>query len=215
MLARHYFGVVSVVKIFKINRLGTKTRRFIKSMYLNEERSIMKKLIIIFLLILSGITLAQGKELAKDELRKLTVEEKLEVAVSNSMSYMIMGISYAKSLGKTPEEFAEHSAKMVIPAYQFMKGRKPFEMIDIINRVQQTDNYFVMEINESTGSIVRGRMTLFGINNIKAARGIGRVTEDDCYKFYNRFVQTLSEGVGFNYQFNVKEDWIEFTLSKI
>jgi hypothetical protein len=174
----------------------------------------MKKLIIIFLLILSGIIMAQEKESAKVELRKLTIEEKLDVAVSNSMSYMIMGISYSKSLGKTPEEFAEHSANMVIPAYQFMKGRRPFEMIDIMNRVQQTDRYFVIEINESTDSIVRGRMTLFGINNIKAARGAGGVTEEDCYKFYNKFVSTLSAGVGFNYEYNIKDGWIEFKLIK-
>ena len=94
-----------------------------------------------------------------------------------------------------------------------MKGRRPLEMIDIINRVQQTDKFFIMEINESSDSMVSGRMTLFGINNIKAAKGVGGVTEEDCYGFYNKFVQTLSSGVGFNYQFNVKGDWIEFKLT--
>lgn len=172
----------------------------------------MKQLITF--LVLSSMLLAQENNSQKDELRKLTVEEKLDVAVSNSMSYMIMGISYAKSLGKTPEEFAEHSAELVIPAYQFMKGRRPFEMIDIMNRVQQTDKYFVIEINESSDSTVSGRMTLFGINNIKAARGAGGVTEEDCYNFYNMFVQTLSAGVGFDYEYDVKDDWIEFNLTR-
>lgn len=174
----------------------------------------MKKLIIIILLILSGIILAQGNESTKDELSKLTVEEKLDVAVSNSMSYMIMGISYAKSLGKTPEEFAEHSAQMIIPAYQFMKGRLPFEMIDIMNRVQQTDKNFVLEIKESSDSMVSGKMNLFGITNIKVAKGTSGVTEEDCYKFYNKFVQTLSAAVGFDYEYNIKEDWIEFIITK-
>jgi hypothetical protein len=178
------------------------------------REDLMKKIIIIILLILSGMILAQENNSIKNELRKLTTEEKLDVAVSNSMSYMIMGISYAKSLGKTSEEFAEHSAKMVIPAYQFLRGKRPFEMIDIINRVQQTDKYFVMEISESSDSSVTGRMSLFGINNIKAARGVGGVSEDDCFKFYNKFVQSLSAGVGFNYEYNVKGDWIEFKLSK-
>ncbi len=141
----------------------------------------MKKLAVIIILIVSGILLAQGNNSPKEELRKLTVEEKLDAAVSNSMSYMIMGISYAKSLGKTPEEFARHSAEMIIPAYQFLRGKRPFDMIDIMNRVQQTDKSFVMEIDESTDSILKGRMTLFGINNVKAARGIGGVSEEDCY----------------------------------
>jgi len=167
----------------------------------------MKQLITF--LVLSSMLLAQ-----ENNLKELTIEEKLDVAVSNSMSYMIMGISYAKSLGKNPEEFAEHSAKLVIPAYQFMKGRHPFEMIDIMNRVQQTDKYFVIELNESSDSIVSGRMTLFGINNIKAASGAGGVTEEDCYKFYNKFVRTLSAGIGFNYEYDVKDNWIEFILTR-
>lgn len=174
----------------------------------------MKKIIIIILLILSGLILAQEGRTTKDELRKLTTEEKLDVAVSSSMSYMIMGISYAKSLGKTPEEFAEHSAKLVIPAYQFLRGKRPFEMIDIMNRVQQTDKNFVMEINESNDSSLTGRMTLFGVDNIKAARSAGGVTEDDCYRFYNKFVQALSAGIGFDYEYSVKGDWIEFKLTK-
>ena len=174
----------------------------------------MKKLIIIILLILSGIILAQEKETGTVELRRLTIEEKLDFAVSNSMSYMIMGISYAKSLGKTPEEFAEHSAESVIPAYQFLRGKRPFEMIDIMNRVQQTDKNFVLEITESSDSTVRGRMNLFGINNIKAARGTGGVSEDDCYRFYNKFVQALSAGIGLIYKYDINGEWIEFKLSK-
>jgi hypothetical protein len=174
----------------------------------------MKWLNIIVCALLSSLLLAQEKDISKYELRKLTIEEKLDVAVSNSMSYMIMGISYAKALGKTPEEFAEYSAEMIIPAYQFLQGKRPIEMIDIINRVQQTDKYFVMEIYESSDLILKGKMSLFGINNIKAARGTGGVTEDDCYRFYNKFVQTLSSSIGFKYEYNVKEGWIEFTFSK-
>ena len=172
----------------------------------------MKQLMI--LLVLSSMLFAQGNNSQKDELRKLTTEQKLDVAVSNSMSYMIMGISYAKSLGKTSEEFAEYSADLVIPAYQFLRGKRPFEMIDIMNRVQQTDKNFVLEISESSDSLLGGRMNLFGIKNIKAAMGAGGVTEDDRYRFYNTFVQTLAESIGFVYEYKVADDWIEFKLSK-
>jgi hypothetical protein len=57
-------------------------------------------------------------------------------------------------------------------------------------------------------------MNLFGIEKIKAARGVGGITEEDCYGFYNKFLQTLSLGIGYKYEYTVKEDWIEFKLSK-
>ena len=167
----------------------------------------MKQLILF--LLLSGFLFAQ-----KNELTKLTTEQKLDIAVSNSMSYMMMGISYAKSLGKTPEEFAIYSADLVIPAYQFLKGRRPFEMVDMMNRVQQTDKNFVIKLSESSDSVVSGRMNLFGLKNIRAAKGAGGVTEDDCYRFYNTFVKNVSAGVGFDYEYMVDDGWIEFKLSK-
>ena len=169
----------------------------------------MKKLLVVIILVLSCNLFAQ-----KNELKKLTTEQKLDVAVSNSMSYLIMGISYAKSLGKTPGDFAVHSADLVIPAYQSLRGKGPLQLIEIINRVQQTDKNFILEIKESSDSSISGRMNLFGINNIRAAKGAGGVTEDDCYKFYNTFVQTLSAGIGFNYEYKIDDGWIDFILSK-
>jgi hypothetical protein len=173
----------------------------------------MKRNILLMLFSLTSLLFAQTNNPSTGELKRLTVEEKLDVAVSNSMSYLIMGISYVKSLGKTPEEFAEYSANLVIPAYQFLREKKPFDMINIINQVQQTDKHFALEITEVSDSNIKGKMNLFGINNIKAARGAGGVTVDDCYRYYNKFVETLSSGVGFKYVYNVKEDWIEFKLS--
>ena len=174
----------------------------------------MKRKFFLIFLTMSISLFAQTKNPVMNDLRMLTTNEKLDAAVSNSMSYLIMGMSYAKSLGKTPEEFAEYSANLVIPAYQFLKEKKPFDLINIINQVQQTDTHFVLEITESSVSNVKGRMNLFGIEKIKAARGVGGITEEDCYAFYNKFLQTLSLGIGYKYEYTMKEDWIEFKLSK-
>lgn len=175
----------------------------------------MKQLVVLIFISISNMLIAQGNNSTKPELRKFTVDEKLDIAVTNAMSYMIMGISYAKSLGKTPEEFAEYSAKLVVPAYQFLSGKKPFEMINVMNTVQQTDKHFVIEINESDDSFISGRMNLFGASNIIAARNLGGVTLEDAYSFYNKFVQTLAAGVGFKYEYNLKDDWIVFKLTKL
>jgi hypothetical protein len=83
-----------------------------------------------------------------------------------------------------------------------------------MNTVQQTDRQFVLEIHESSDSTLSGRMSLFGIQTIKASRAAGGVTVDDCYRFYNKFVQTLSSGIGLKYECNVADDWILFKLTK-
>lgn len=171
----------------------------------------MKKIVLCIMLVFPHMVFAQGSAVQPFAMSKLTLEERLDRSVMNSISYMMMGISYAKSLGQTPEAFAEYSARMVIPAYEFLRGKKPIELLNIMNTVQQTDRQFVLDIRESTDSISSGRMTLFGIQTIKASRAASGVTVDDCYRFYNK---TLSSGIGLDYKCDVAEDRIIFKLTK-
>jgi hypothetical protein len=75
-------------------------------------------------------------------LKELNTEEKLDVAVSKSMSYMIMEFHTQNHWEKIPKSLPNTRLNSY-SAYQFMKGRHPLEMIDIMNRVPATDKYFV------------------------------------------------------------------------
>jgi hypothetical protein len=177
----------------------------------------MKKiinLVLISIFLLTSNLLAQDQKSTKNDLPQLTAEQKVDRAMMNSISYMMLGLSYAKSLGKTPEEFAKHSVKIVAPFYQRMKGSSPSNFLKTMYTVQQTDKNFSMEILESSESSVKARMSLYGINVIKASVPFGKVTVEDCYIFYNKFVGGLTETIGFDYTYKIEDEQIVFTLSK-
>ena len=174
----------------------------------------MIKMVVIIFLILSQFLFAQEKTGKGAELTNFTLEQKLDRAVMNAISYMRMGLSYAEALGKTPEEYAVYCANLAIPAWQFLIERNPIDVIDAIYGVQQTDKYFEIEITEKTDASVQGRMRLYGLPYIKASDGFGGVSVEDCYVFYNTFVQTFTKALSFRYEYAIEEDWIVFTLSK-
>ena len=177
----------------------------------------MKKiinLVFISIFLLTSNLFAQDQKLTKNDLPQLTLEQKVDRAMMNSISYMMLGLAYAKSLGKTPEEFAEHSVKIVAPFYERMKGSSPLNFLKTMYTVQQTDKNFSLDILESSETSVRARMSLYGINVIKASVPFGNVNVDDCYTFYNTFVGGLTQTIGFDYSYKIEDEQIVFTLSK-
>jgi hypothetical protein len=174
----------------------------------------MKNIVHILLIVFANALFSQGNPAQDIGLTQLTLEQKLDRSVANSVSYLSMGLSFAKSLGKTTEEYAEYCASLAIPAYQFLRGKSPFDVINVIYGVQQTDKNFEMHIDERSDSSLTGRMRLFGLPYIRLSKGFGGVAETDFYTFYNTFFEKFIESIGFTYEYEVKEDWIVFTISK-
>ncbi|OGC00856.1 hypothetical protein A2V82_07300 [candidate division KSB1 bacterium RBG_16_48_16] len=174
----------------------------------------MRNIISILFIVFANALFSQETPAQDIGLTQLTLEQKLDRSVMNSVSYLSMGLSFAKSMGKTAEEYGEYCAGLAIPAYQFLIGRSPIEVINVIYGVQQTDKNFEIQIDESSGSSLTGRMSLFGLSYIRLSDGFGGVTEADFYTFYNTFFKKFVESVGFAYEYEVKEDWIVFTINK-
>ncbi len=167
--------------------------------------------IIIFLI---GFHNAQEQTMLKIQLPQLSEDQKLDRAVRNSISYMMMGISYAKHLGRTPEEYAEYCAEITIPFYQRIKGKNPLRLIERVYAVSQADKYFTLNITDTTKSKVRAQMSLYGIQYIEQTGAFGGVSVDDCYNFYNKFMQSFCELLGYVYQYDMKEGLIDFSIIK-
>ena len=175
----------------------------------------MKKEIVHFVVLLIVTSLiAQETPQKEDELPKLTLEQKADRAVMNSVSYMVMGISYAKSMGKSVEDYAIYCAELAEPFYQRLKEGTPIDVIRTLYGVQQTDKFFQIEILNSSEISVHARMTLYGIRYIDPDNPFGGVTVDECYRFYNTFVKGFANSLGFTYTYSVDGGWIVFTLSK-
>ncbi|MBN2090633.1 hypothetical protein JW964_13560 [candidate division KSB1 bacterium] len=174
----------------------------------------MKKFLIITILFLTIISLnAQEQSADQNILPQLTIEQRVDRAVMNSLSYMIMGIAYAKNSGKSTEDFARFCAQLALPAYLEMKGKNPIAVVKAISRVHQADPAFRIEILNASESSVEARMTLYGLNYLKFFNDFGGVTISECYEYYNKFMQEFSQLLDFNYKYDVVEDWIVFTLT--
>jgi len=171
----------------------------------------MQLFIIIFLV---GSQHAQEQTKLKIQLPQLSEDQKLDRAVMNSISYMMMGISYAKHLGRPTDEYAEYCAKITIPFYQRIKGENPLRLIERIYAVSQADKYFTINISDTTKSKVQARMSLYGIQYVERTDAFGGVSVDDCYNFYNKFMQSFCELLGYEYQYHMKEGLIDFSIIK-
>lgn len=146
------------------------------------------------------------------ELPKLTPEQKQERAVTNSISYMMMGIAYAKQLGKTPQEYANFCAEITTPFYQRMKGQNPLTLLKRIVTVHQVDKSFSIVVLDTSASLVRARIPLYGLEYIKRIGNFGGVTIEDCYSFYFSFMESLCHSLGYEYQYNLQDELIDFTI---
>jgi len=159
----------------------------------------------------------RGQEVTGErlELPELSVEQKVDRAVMNAISYMMMGISYAKSLGETAFSFGAHSAGMAVPFYEELRGQSPMAVIEALNNVQQTDRRFQIEVYSSTDTSLQARMTLYGIQYIRLSDGFGGVLVDDCFSYYNAFLETFTGSLGYRYTYEVEGDWIRFSITKV
>jgi hypothetical protein len=165
--------------------------------------------------IFSTFLFAQQNDVKKTQLPQLTVEQKLDRAVANSVSYMIFGISFAKSLGQSTEDYATYCANIAAPLYQGFKGANPLSIVKTIYTVQQSDKNLKLEILESSEKSLKAKMTLYGIQYINPTNPFGGVTVKDCYNFYNIFMEKFSSSLDFEYKYEVKNDWIYFVLKSI
>jgi hypothetical protein len=147
------------------------------------------------------------------ELPELTPEQKQERAVMNSISYMMMGIAYAKQMGKTPKEYANFCAKITAPFYQRMKGQNPLPLLKQIVAVHQVDKSFTIVVLDTSTSMVKAQMPLYGLDYIKRIGDFGGVTIEDCYSFYSSFMESLCDLLGYVYQYNLQNELINFTIN--
>jgi hypothetical protein len=177
----------------------------------------MKCIIIVFTSVLFCLTPALFSQEQSNQpapTPQLTCEQKADRAVMNSISYMQFGISYAKSLGQSVKQYATYCADKTSPFYQRFRNQTPVDFLQVMNGVLQSDRNFKLEITESSPSVVKGRMTLYGVGFINPMNPFGGVTISECYEFFNLFTQQLLTSIGFQYSYHVNDPWIMFEIHK-
>jgi hypothetical protein len=174
------------------------------------------KMAVAFLLLCTNGIQAQITGVKLDQsiqLPQLSLEQKLERSARNTTTRDIVGIAYAKSLGKTPEDFGRYIGEHTAFFWGDIKGKGSVPFIQYWYRFLQTDRNSKMEILSVSEKSVKARMTVYGETNIKALSDLG-VTLEEYANFYGKYSETLADYLGLEYKQKFEDGWIVFSVTE-
>jgi hypothetical protein len=146
------------------------------------------------------------------ELPQLSLEQKLERSSRNTSSREIVAIAYAKSLGKTPEDFGKFIGERTAFFWADIKGKGPVPYVQYWYRYLQTDINSKMEIISVSEKTVKAKMTVYGETNLKSYSDLG-VTLEEYARFYGKYAETLADYLGLEFMQKFEDGWIVFTVT--
>ena len=167
--------------------------------------------VVVFVLSLS--ILAQEKGEQSIELPQLNLEQKLDRSVKNTTSRDIVSIAFAKSMGKTPEDYGKFIGGLTSFFWADIKGKGPVPFVQYWYRFLQTDRFSKMEILSVSKTSVKAKMTVYGETHIKALADLG-VTVEEYARYYGKYAEILADSLGLEYQQKLEGDWIVFTVTE-
>lgn len=173
---------------------------------------------VLSIFILSGSIIPQEKQEQKIDLPQLTLEQKHSRLARSMILSAINGVSFAKSQGKTAEDYAKHMVKLFAPSWSGSRGN-PIGLIRGTYRNYSCFNSFKMEIFSASETEVKGRMTVFGISYFSgpslkpSAMTYYGVTLEEYMRFWEVWMEELSDYLGMVYKQEFDGEWINFTVA--
>jgi hypothetical protein len=176
-----------------------------------KSKAFVGTILVVF--VLSFSIFAQEKEKQSIELPQLYLEQKLDRSVTNTTARDIVGIAYAKSMGKTPEDYGKFMGERTAFFWADIKGKGPGPFVQYWYRFLQTDRSSKMEILSVSKTSVKAKMTVYGVTHIKAFADLG-VTVEEYASYLGKFSEMLADYVGLEYKQKLEGDWIVFTVTE-
>ena len=173
-------------------------------------------MVVAFLLLSTNGIQAQTTDSKPDhgiQLPQLSLEQKLDRSSRNTSSREIVAIAYAKSLGKTPEDFGKFIGEKTAFFWADIKGKGVVPFVQYWYRFLQTDKNSKMEIINVSEKAVKAKMTVYGETNLKSYSDLG-VTLEEYAGFYGNYAETLADYLGLEYKQKFEEGWIVFTVTE-
>jgi hypothetical protein len=169
--------------------------------------------IIMVVFFISVNLFAQEKEEPNIELPQLNIEQKLDRSVRNTTFRDIVGIAYAKSMGKTPEDYGKFIGELTSYLWSDIKGKGPVPFVQYWYRFLQTDRYSKMVILCTSKTSVKAKMNVYGENNINTFTAMG-VSVEEYANYYGKYSEILADYLGLEYKQKLEGDWIVFTVTR-
>jgi hypothetical protein len=131
-------------------------------------------------------------------------------AIGNLKSFTLTGIAYAKSLGKTPEDYGKFVGELYAPFWTIRK-RSPEQIVKGIYFNRQMNRNFQLEILSESETIVKARWKEW--LNLKDNTGMG-ITGEEYALFLGKIYETISDHLELEWQQEFVDDWLVFTVTK-
>lgn len=179
-----------------------------------KSKKIVGTILAIF--IISGFIISQEKKAEKIELPQMKIEQKWHITRNNLTASLMATIAFAKSLGKTPEDFGEFYAELTASTLKpRVKSVKQFvQGINTLGQIfySEKEDYKIEILSESEIS-VEGRMSIPAAYPLKYWTDPG-VTVEEYVRYWGKYWSASAEYIGMEYKQKFEEDWVYFTISK-
>lgn len=178
--------------------------------------SCLTNMIAVFLLLCANGIQAQTTDTTSDQiiqLPQLSLEQKLERSARNTTGRDVVGIAYAESMGKTPEDFGRYMGEHTAFFWADIKGKGSVPFVQYWYRFLQTDGNSKMEILSVSEKSVKARMTVYGETNLKGLADLG-VTIEEYASFYGNYSEALADYLGLEYKQKFEDGWIVFSVNE-
>jgi len=173
-----------------------------------KHKILLGAIVSVFMVI--GVIGAQEQE-TKINLPKLTPEQKINRLAWFQTNSTIVGITFAKSIGKTAEDYGKHMVEIFAPGWSSSKG-SPIRMIQGMYRNLSLDPNFKMEIISSSDTEVTGKMTVNGIGNFSGGMYFG-VSLKEFMRCWEVWQEGLADYLGLVWKQDFDGELINFTLT--
>ena len=154
------------------------------------------------------------KEKRKVVLPRLTANRQQKMASTWWAAAIVIGIGYAKSQGKTPDDFARYWMGVVSKGWAGFKGKGPEVFCQMAYEQLATDDDYEMEILDASESVIEARRSLLQKGIVEFFGPIAGTSLEEFIRFEGKLLGGLAEFMGLEYEQHRKGDWIYFSVSE-
>jgi hypothetical protein len=174
--------------------------------------------VVMFCLIISC---SQKKESSGIELNNASIENRINYAVWRADFYICSGIAYAKSVGKSPDDFMNFIAETHVVTLQPMKGMGPGPFVELLHLYitnYPNGTFKVLSESENTVNIEFNRPYKEYFTNspyheyFEDGKILG-VTLEEFEKCLWGHFQIMLKSMEINFEYQIKDDSIEALIS--
>ena len=176
-----------------------------------KNKTIVRTILTVF--ILSAFIIAQEQTEQKIELPERTPEWKLARAVWHMDLYVCTGIAYAKSLGKTAEDYGKFVGEKFAPSWEGLKEQGIAPVMRIFSGHWQLYKNGKCEILNESETSVTIRANRPYLAYFKDGELYG-VTVEEYESFVVQIGLAIQNYLGLKYEQKIEGDWVVVTISE-